>query len=783
MPEQIVVPCQVSKILFQAQDGCCSILRASIQTASTLYRPEYIGLFPQEWGLEGFVIKASLPFQFIFRLGGSYGFSGHIGHHPKYGQQFVASFCFPDRVSDIKSVKAYLDRLPHIGPFRAEEIMRRWGKDSLAVIEKDPRLLLEISGVTEGRLKEIERVWWEEARLRQLFVWLSQYGVSLKHAADIFAELGENAAERLSKNPYLLMDAADADFDEADTLASKIMGDVPPELRMQACAPYVMRTVGWRQGHTCLPFSFFQKKVWSTMGRRKAEADFARLFREEIKERFTTVKFSDEADAFCYLPWVFRAERSVAETMLQLSARKSSWAITDDDIVQAEKDLSLSVGHPVILDGFQREAIRRAFDRGLSVITGGGGTGKSTICRCIHSIATRKGILVTFMTPTGAAAKVLEDKTGARASTIHRRLGLIPGRRRAKRTQDVEPIPAGLVVIDEFSMVGMDVAAWVASALREAGDVNLVLVGDAQQLPSVSPGNLLSQVIGSGCACVTALPHIYRQSPHSYITLAASAVAQGVKPEFPSDADDLFWHEARSSEEVVMIVKRLVEQYAASHGGSLEGLQVLSSKKAPEAGVYQLCKLIQQMMFVEGRQILSYKGKDFCVGDRVMQMVNNYEKDIFNGNTGTVVSCRPMDPMSGTPAQISIRASLPGGKDILILYSGDEIGELQVSWCTTVHKAQGSQVEEIIFAMPASDLGFLSRELIYTAMTRARKRLHVVGEPGVMAAVARSEIRKRFAGLAKMIRAMRAEVEVRVVGKDNGGEAEVEVDATEEPPG
>lgn len=781
MPEQIVVPCQVSKVKHFSPDGFFSILQVSLQTGSALYRPELLSVLPQEWGLEGFVVKANLPFQFTFRNGGSYGFSGSVGSHPKYGQQFIASFCFPDHVSDIKSVKAYLDRLPHIGPYRAEEIMRRWGKDALSVIERDPSLLLEVGGINEARLEEIKKVWWEESRLRQLFIWLSQHGVSLRHAADLAAGLGEKAADLLAENPYLLMDATDASFEEADELAARIMGEVPPGLRMRACAPFILRTCGWREGHTCLPFSAFQKKVWSEMGRRKAEADFARLFRDEIKARFTTVKFSDEADAFCYLPWVFRAEHSVAETLLRLSAREPEWSVTDAEIEQAEADLSSAVGHKVTLDPHQRDAVRRAFDRGLSVITGGGGTGKSTICRCVNSIAFRKGLPVTFMTPTGAAAKVLEDKTDARASTIHRRLGLIPGPRGPRRVQEVERIPSGLVVIDEFSMVGMDVASWVAAALREAGAVNLVLVGDAQQLPSVSPGSLLSQVIESGCACVTALPNIYRQSPHSYITVAAADVARGVRPEFPPDADDLFWHEVDSSEEVVTTVMRLVKEYAAAHNGSLDGLQVLSSKKAPEAGVYQFCKIIQGMMFVEGRQMLSHKGKEFCVGDRVMQMVNNYEKDIFNGNVGTVVACHPADVAAGQPSQITIQAKLPGGKDAAIAYVGDEIGQLQVSWCTTVHKSQGSQVEEIIFAMPASDLGFLSRELIYTAMTRARKRLHVVGEAGVMAAVSRSEIRKRHAGLAKMIRGMRGEVEAKVVGKDNGGSAETESDAAGEP--
>jgi exodeoxyribonuclease V alpha subunit len=399
-----------------------------------------------------------------------------------------------------------------------------------------------------------------------------------------------------------------------------------------------------------------------------------------------------------------------------------------------------------ILDESQKKAIKSCFENKITVITGAAGSGKSTICKCIFNIAQKMGLTVKMMSPTGKAAQVLSEKTGCAASTIHRALGMTP--------EDNEPkqkITSDILLIDEISMCGLDTMYALMAALENNIYGNIVFVGDKNQLPSVSPGNFLSDIIHSGCANVVTLDKIHRQSESSYISLLANEICKGKVADVPENATDIFWHEL-NVDRFYEDLNNFIDDYL-SDGEKMDDLQVISPMKKGICGVYKINDVIQEKMAnINGmKHTLLQKGfSKMYVGDRVIQLENNYDKMIFNGDMGKIVDLgeKILDPTVSDKRERYVVVDFYGEEKG---YVGNEIDQLQLAWAITVHKFQGSQSKNIVFVMASEAQVMMSKELVYTAFTRASEQLDIFGHKNMLRiAPMKSIVKERYTNFQKL---------------------------------
>jgi len=746
--KNLLLPCIVgAKPIYQSNDGF-NVLNARIDWYSRAAEGlDKLGL-PAGWMKRSFVVTANLDYDIELDGEKTYVFSGSVVEHPRFGIQFKADFCFPDEPVTVKMVTAYLDRLPHVGPKRSVQIVERFGAESVAgIIENEPMQLTAIPGITEKRVRLISKKWKEDAVLRRVYYWLSKHGIPMGRAAAIVKKFGLKSIEVLEENPYRLADIAGISFQTADVLAHKILETVPVEYRVEKCASFVLRQASC-EGHLCLPFAELLQSVATELARFRAEPRIRDVLKQVVLNRFLLAK--NDGVVYVYRPVVFEKERSVAAALAELNSYRSFYEISEDDIANAEKELLTSLGREIRLDVEQREAIRSAFENKITVITGGGGTGKSTICRCIQTVATYRNLETAFVAPTGAAAKVLEEKTGATASTIHRRLGLKPGDDGLVRINVDNYIGSSILVVDEFSMVGVDTLPYLLAAVESFEVTNIVVVGDPQQLPSVSAGSFLSDIMDSGVANVVELKQIHRQSERSHISKIANEIARGVVPEIPKESDDFFWIEAEDDEDAASIALMLCKDHFMA-SGSLRGFQVLSPMYRGSAGIDRLNSAIQAMSATAGEDPFVFKGRKFYKGDRVMQIVNNYDKDVFNGNMGYITEI-DATPCENYKVMIGVEMLVAGGT-FFVEYFDEQIEELKLCWCASVHKYQGSQIDNVLMVMASGQRCMMSRELVYTGMTRASKTLRVVGPSWILGTAARNQaIKKRHTHTEKLVR-------------------------------
>lgn len=403
----------------------------------------------------------------------------------------------------------------------------------------------------------------------------------------------------------------------------------------------------------------------------------------------------------------------------------------------------------IVLDPNQEKAIRSAFENNLTIITGPAGSGKSMICRYIVDIARAMGQSFRLMTPTGKAAQVLKEKTGTGVSTIHRSLELRKG-----VDTTTKMIHEDIVLIDEVSMCGIDTFYPIMKALEGNSRTRIVLVGDKNQLPSVSPGNFLSDIIESGCANVVMLEKIYRQDDKSYISLIAKEVSNGRCADIPSDASDIEWiniNESTFDRDLLGQVDYFIES-----GYKIDDIQIIAPMKKGYYGIYRLNKLMQDKMSVDNGTSLQYqiyKFNKFHVKDRVMQLENNYEKNVFNGDIGEVIEAgeKIVDATASDKKESYLTVRYYDDYDVD--YVGSAIDELQLAWAGTIHKYQGSQSPCIIMILSNESQVMAYREILYTGMTRASKMLCIFGHMNVFRlAPTRSSIKKRYTNMLKIIK-------------------------------
>jgi len=764
------LPCIVDKIIFKKDDGF-AILGVSLNAYSSKYTV----------GLEEIVKKNTKPNKYNnFAIttvlddphekieGKQYIFIGEFVKHEKFGEQFKADFHYLEEPTTEDGLREYLMSLPNIKEARSAEIIRRFGVEgAINILDYDPSKLMEINGITEKRIPPIKEKWDREKRLRELYVWLVEHGVTPKLGKKIYNTWRDKSLEILTTNPYRLIEIKGVGFVMADDIAHKIFENVPKENRVAACIEFVLLEAVHKNSNLCVPYGAVRNSVEETLQKSNQKTNENGGLKEQMGliskcikdnlDRFVAVKNVQEENngIYLYLKDIWEKEKYISEQLFHRSRSKhleeSRFACPDDAIEDAEKDISKFSNREIKLDDCQIEAVRSAFVNRVTVITGAGGTGKSMICRCICHLAQEHKMSLRLMSPTGKASQVLSEKTGLGAGTIHRSLKLKPGDDFPK-----ENVQEDIIIVDEVSMVGIDTMFPIMVAMEENLWGNIIFVGDSNQLPSVSPGNFLSDIIASGCANVINLTKIHRQDENSYISLIANEIAKGKVVDIPENASDIKWHNL--SDGIFEETIRSVVREFINRGNDINDLQILSPKYRGTCGVNTINETIQELMTsINGTEsdILQRGFSKFYVGDRVLQTSNNYDKGIFNGDIGVIkeVGRKAINP--DVSDELDDYMMITFYKEDL-LYVGSEIEQLKLAWCITVHKYQGSQTPNVIFIMSEEAGMMMSKELVYTAITRAEKQLDIYGHMSCFkSAPMKSVIRKRHTNMNNIIKELR----------------------------
>lgn len=669
----------------------------------------------------------------------------------KYGEQFRADSYLSVQPATFIGIEKYLGSglVKGIGPAMARRLVQRFGLDTLDVIEHRPHRLTEVEGIGPVRSARIRDAWLEQSEIRDVMIFLQSHGVSTAYAVKIYKRYGSAAISTVRENPYrLAREIFGIGFRMADKIARDVGIPADSKHRLGAGVLYALQQAA-DKGHVYVPR---HDLVEATAELLAVEANAVPAILDELAGRgeIALVPLENDADAAVFLKPLEIAERGLAERVKRLTA-------------QRDLPLEIDVGRAcqwferrerIELAQEQRGALERALTAKLLVITGGPGTGKTTLVRGIVGILTKKGLKVELAAPTGRAAKRLAQASGLEAKTVHRLLEYSPQEGGFQRGEEL-PLDADLVVVDEASMLDTALAHHVLAALREA--TRLILVGDVDQLPSVGPGRVLADLIESGAVDVVRLAEIFRQARESLIVVNAHRVRDGRMPFFTtsdkgassdrsaSEKGDFFFIDREEPEAVLETVKHLYEErIPRGFGFEARDIQVLTPMQRGLLGAANLNAELQALVNPEGES-LSRGGRLFRVGDRVMQVRNNYDLDVFNGDVGQVETIDVTDQI--------VRVDFDGRQ---VDYDFSDLDELVLAYACSIHKSQGSEYTAVVIPLHTQHFVMLQRNLFYTAITRGRKLVVVVGSRRALELAVRTESSSRRATLlARRLRELR----------------------------
>lgn len=658
--------------------------------------------------------------------------------HPSYGEQFAADTFERTLPSTVSGIADYLGSglIKGIGPKLARKLAELFGEDTFDVLANEPERLTQIRGITEQKARAIQRQFLEQSEMRLLMDFLTENGLPLSLTPPLYKRLGGEAIDALTENPYLLCDDYyEVDFHLADGLALALgLSRVSPE-RVDAGLLYTL-TFNLGNGHTFIPV---EKLLAATCALLADEGDEQAFDAARVEEGLARLEGEGQLvrEFICgrdavYLRQMYEAEDYLAQTLRRMAEHNYEYDFDVDELLTALED-----GCDVEYAPLQREAIAAAAKNGLVILTGGPGTGKTTTVRGMLRVFEAIGLRVELAAPTGRAAKRLSELCGMEARTIHRLLeaGYGAGGHLAFQRSATNPLDCDVVVLDEVSMVDIALMRSLVEALPYGA--RLVLVGDADQLPPVGPGNFLRDTIASGMVPTIRLTEIFRQAQKSDIVMNAHAINEGQQPH-PSGKDgDFFLLKKADPAEVVRTVCELCrDRLPRYYGMTPSQIQVLSPAKRQGAGTFPLNRALQETLNppAEGKAEKRFGDTIFREGDRVMQIRNNYDilwesvdgKDagsgMFNGDVGEIVQIFPGQ-----------ECLLVKFDEKLATYTFDMLGELDLAYAMTVHKAQGSEFDAVVVALSAGvPRRLLTRNILYTAITRARRLLVLVGAQEVV---------------------------------------------------
>ncbi|MFQ5902503.1 MAG: ATP-dependent RecD-like DNA helicase [Candidatus Binatia bacterium] len=689
--------------------------------------------------------------------------------HPRYGLQFQAERWEKLEPATLEGIERYLGSglIKGIGPTYARRLVSAFGLDTLKVLSEEPHRLLEVQGIGEMRAQRIRHAWEKQKGMREVMVFLQGHGVSSSLALKIYRIFGSETVVRVKENPYCLArEIYGIGFLLADRIAGSmgISGDFP--LRVQAGLLHVLRKFS-DEGHCFVPLDLLGRNASVLLG--VGEEAIQSAIEKLAAEGEVILEEPDGEGATRVYPQEFyQAERRVATALRDLLSTPSCLRVKGIKGSRDEGDQAL--GHlfnPLTLDPLnsltfmleeeQREAVCQALRQKVLVITGGPGTGKTTLLTSLLTLLRGSKVSFALAAPTGRAAKRMGEMAGEEAKTIHRLLEYSPRDRGFQRGEN-NPLGVDVVIIDEASMVDLPLMDHLLRAVESHS--HLILLGDVDQLPSVGPGSVLRDLIDSGVVPVVVLRRIFRQGRESLIVVNAHRILQGQHLLFGDERErrDFVFIAREDQEEILETIKELLKRGLRDQGtkGSrnfltlfsfnpstldlFKDVQILSPMHRGLLGTVHLNRELQKLLNSDGESV-ERRGTPFRLGDKVMQLRNNYDKGVFNGDLGKIVG---IDKEEG-----ELQVDFYGRS---VSYEFDELDEISLAYATSIHKSQGSEYPVVVIPLHTSHYLMLHRSILYTAVTRGKEMVVLVGSKRALSMAIRNvRVEKRFTGLKEKL--------------------------------
>lgn len=698
-----------------------------------------VGIFETEE--EQFTVVGYLPF---ICKGDSLKIIGKFIEHKDYGEQFKIETFEKLMPQTLSALEKYLanGNIKGVGPATASKIIKLFGEETIHVLKYEPSKLAQIKGITKDKAKEISESFIENWEVWQIVGFLERFGLGAESAKKVYDLLGINAISEIENDPYILIDIArGVEFSQIDKMAIELGIERENQKRVKSGIKYALIKITYN-GHCCTLKENLIEYVKQLLG----------VAEEIIEEGLINLKANEDIviekrdeEEWVYLYSFYKTENEIAERIIKLKNTKNVKKVGN-----IEKELKkVEERTDMILSEKQKEAIRTINDNNVTIITGGPGTGKTTIIKSIIEIYKQKKYKIVLCAPTGRAAKRMTETTGEEAQTLHRLLeiGKVDDDVFYKKDKDFEgaPIDADIIIVDEMSMVDMFVMSYLLDCIYLG--TKLILVGDTDQLPSVGPGSVLKDIISSEKISTVHLDKIFRQAARSKIIVNAHRVNNGQKFIQKDDAElsenakeDFFFIKENNQEKILEQVLSLCNGRLKKFGDYdfFENIQVLTPTKKGMLGTKELNKSLQQELNPprEGEPEKASMGVIFRIGDRIMQTKNNYDmywerregdsietgNGVFNGEIGTITNINEKEK--------NIRIKFDDDK--VCWYEFNDLEQIDHSYCITIHKAQGSEFDVVIMIVPQAAPMLLTRNLLYTGLTRAKKLLIVIGNDRVV---------------------------------------------------
>lgn len=657
---------------------------------------------------------------------------------PRHGPQFKAAQMRMSKPDTLEGIEKYLGSglIKGIGKEYAARLVKTFGRDVFDVIENTSGKLLKVEGIGRLRKDRIKQAWDEQKSVRQIMAFLFSHGVSTTRAFRIHKVYGDKAIELVQRDPYCLArDIRGIGFLIADQIAMKLGIAKDSDLRARAGLEFVLGELT-SNGHCAYVRNDLLSRTAELL-----EIDLViieRALDHSLENDRLIQRANFKGEDLIYLPKLYFAEIDLAKRLQLLgSGRHPCPSINFEKAlawVQQKTDIELAAA--------QRSALKTAVESKVMVITGGPGVGKTTLVNSVLMVLKAKKLRVALCAPTGRAAKRMAETTGMEAKTIHRLLQYNPGTGGFVHKAD-NPLECDVLIVDESSMIDIVLASQLADAIPL--HAALIIVGDADQLPSVGPGRVLQDIIHSKKIPVAHLNEVFRQAATSRIITNAHRINQGQLPEFPEahETSDCYFVESDDPAKAVNLVGKLIKQSIPKkfHFNPLEEIQILTPMQKGELGARNLNQALQQLLNPRGDEVERF-GYVYRTGDKVMQTENDYDKEVYNGDIGRIVKI--------DSEQSELIVDFDGRK---VVYDFRELDELVLSYAITIHKSQGSEYPCVIIPMHTQHYVLLQRSLIYTAITRAKKLVIVLGtKKALQLAVTRAESRERTTTLSERLK-------------------------------
>lgn len=668
---------------------------------------------------------------------------GEYVHHPQYDLQFKVSGCELSMPDDTEGITRFLGSgiIKGIGEALAKRIVKKFQGDTLRIIEEEPERLAEVKGISENMAERIAVRYSENRSYRNVIMFLSKYGISVKNSMKIYSEFGDEIYNVIRTNPYKIADYVPGiGFKTVDDIAMQAGISSDSEFRVSSAVLYILsQSMGF--GHMYVPENMLCEKAYELLSSDMSKEDFAERLHSILLDMSMNNKIilkENEEGTICYLYWNYKLELDSARKLLEL---RFDYEIPENEILEVIDRVEEE--EKIELAPEQKSAVKFAVSSGVSVITGGPGTGKTTIINAIIKYFECQGKVALLAAPTGRAAKRITESTGYKAQTIHRLLEFSgePGEDGSKTVlrfgrNNENPLECDAVIIDEASMVDANLFYALLRAIGEGS--SLILVGDTDQLPPVGAGNVLHDIIASDCFPVTVLNKIYRQSDGSSIVENAHKIRNGEHLEINNKSKDFFFIPRMNSADIAAECNELVLNNLPKYLNiSPLDIEVIAPMRHYELGVEELNKRLQRTINPSDRSKREKERGEvvFREGDKIMQIKNNYKLEwtvyvnkkkgligeqgigVFNGDMGIITEINDFDE--------NVEVTFDDGR--VAIYEYTQLDELEHSYAITVHKSQGSEYSAVVLPILSGPPKLLNRNLLYTAVTRAKNMVVIVG--------------------------------------------------------